>query len=170
MFDLEDRNKGCERTLEELERVPREGDGLVTASRVLGMVSAEARAHAAKCAGCREAVEQLAETRNLLGPLSEAQAEPGPWFVTGVMAAIEAQEREEEREGVWANVRRLAPRLVAFCTLLLVLGGTWAIQVKKTENAERKNASHEESLFEPTGAMPLNDDVLINLGGGEVRR
>ena len=90
--------------------------------------------------------------------------------MTRVMAAIEAQEREEEKEGVWANVRRLAPRLVAFCTLLLVLGSTWAIRVKKTENAQRKNVSYEESLFEPTRATPLSDDVLITVGAGEVRR
>src|SRR5271163_18708 len=105
MFDLDGTTKDCEKTLDELERVQFEGDGLVSGEKLLELLSAESRAHAARCLGCRAAVEQFAEARSLLRPLKEMQAEPGPWFVTRVMATIEAREREEEREGVWANVR-----------------------------------------------------------------
>jgi hypothetical protein len=170
MFDLDNTTKGCEKTLDELERVSFEGQGLVSAASVLEQVSAESRAHAARCAGCREAAEQFAEARNLLRPLAENQAEPGPWFVTRVMAAIAAQEQEEEREGVWANVRRLAPRMVAVSSLLLVLGSTWAIHVRNSEKQRNLMEPYGEALFEPGTASPLNDDVLIGVRPNEVRQ
>jgi hypothetical protein len=169
MFDLESTTKDCEKTLDELERVQLEGDGLISGEKVLEQLSAEARAHAARCLGCCAAVEQFAEARKLLRPLAQMQAEPGPWFVTRVMAALEAHERQEEREGVWANVRRLAPRMVAVCTLLLVLGSTWAIRVRHTEMQQNKMEPYE-ALFEPGPAAPLNDDVMIGTSSGEVRQ
>jgi hypothetical protein len=169
MFDLDSRTKDCEKTLDELERVQLAGEDQVSGERLLGHLSAEARAHAARCLDCRAAVEQLADARNLLRPLTAMQAEPGPWFVTQVMAKIEAREREEEREGVWANVRRLAPRLVAFCTLLLVLGSTWAIHVKQKEVQQNKIEPYE-ALFEPSPSAPLNDDVMIGARPSEVRQ
>jgi hypothetical protein len=170
MFDLGSNTKDCEKTLDELERVSFAGEGTVSAGEILEEVSAEARAHVARCAGCREAVEQFAETRNLLRPLTEKQAEPGPWFVTRVMAAIAAREQDEEREGVWVNVRRLGPRLVAVCTLLLVLGGTWAIRVRHTEVEQSKADGYGEALFEPGGAASFNDDVMIGVSSNEVRQ
>jgi hypothetical protein len=170
MFDLESTTKDCEKTLDELERVSLAGEGIVSAGEVLGKVSVEARAHVARCAGCREAAKQFAETRNLLWPLTQEQAEPGPWFVTQVMAAIAAHEQEEEWEGMWASVRRLGPRLVAVCTLLLVLGSTWAIHVRHAEVEQSKKDGYGEALFEPAGAAPFNDDVMIGASPTEVRQ
>jgi hypothetical protein len=169
MFDLESTTKDCKKTLDELERLQLEGDGPVRGEKVLEQLSAVSRAHAARCLGCRGAVEQFAEARNLLRPLTRMQAEPGPWFVTRVMAAIEAHEQQEEREGVWANVRRLAPRMVAVCTLLLVLGSTWAIRVRHTEMQQNRVEPYE-ALFEPGPAAPLNDDVMIGGSSSEVRQ
>src|ERR1700730_13332937 len=170
MFDLESTTKDCEKTLDELERVSLAGEGMVSAGDVLGEVSAEARAHVARCAGCREAAEQYAETRNVLWPLTEDHSAPGPWFVTQVMAAIAAREQEEAWEGVWASVRRLGPRLVAVCTLLLVLGSTWAIHVRHAEVEQSKTDGYGEALFGPGGAAPLNDDVMIGVSPAEVRQ
>ena len=172
MFDLDSMTKDCEKTLDELERVSFEGEELVSAASVLEKVSAEARAHVVRCAGCRDAAEQFAEARNLLRPLAEKQAEPGPWFVTRVMAAIAAQEQEEEREGIWANVRRLAPRLVVVSTLLLMLGSTWAIRLRNSEMQQNNKMPepYGEALFEPGAAAPLNDDVLISVRPNEVRQ
>ena len=169
MFDLESTTKDCQKTLDELERVRIEDDGVVSGENVLEELSADSRAHAVRCLDCRAAVEQFAEARNLLQPLTQMQAEPGPWFVPRVMAAIEAREREEERDGVWANVRRLAPRLVALCTLLLVLGSTWAMRVRQTEKQQTVMAPYE-ALFEPGPGAPLNDDVMIGASSNEVRQ
>jgi hypothetical protein len=171
MFDLESTTKDCQKTLDALEQVRIEGDGRVSVETVLELLSADSRAHAVRCLDCRAAVEQFAEARNLLQPLRQMQAEPGPWFVTRVMAAIEAREREEEREGVWANVRRLAPRIVAFCTLLLVLGGTWAMRVRQREVQLQQNRMEPyEALFEPGPSAPVNDDVMIGASSNGVRQ
>lgn len=169
MFELDGTTRFCEMTLDELANLPLQV-GEVSSGSVLAMVSAEARAHLARCRGCLEAVEQLVESRNVMLPLVDATIEPGPWFVTRVMAAIEAQERQEEREGVWASVRRLAPRLVAFCTLLLVLGGTWAVRVRRTELQQRDVQSASEALFDPAGGVAFNDDVMTNVSASEARQ
>ena len=85
---------------------------------------------------------------------------PGPWFATRAMAAINAREQEEEaRDGVWISVRRLAPRLVALSALLLVLGGSWALQLRKTEgmNVERRGG---DMVFDSSATPTWYDDGL----------
>jgi len=76
------------------------------------------------------------------------------------MAAINAREQEEEaRDGVWISVRRLAPRLVALSALLLVLGGSWALQLRKTEgmNVERRGG---DMVFDSSATPTWYDDGL----------
>jgi hypothetical protein len=76
------------------------------------------------------------------------------------MAAITAQEKEEEaRAGVWISVRRLAPRLVALSALLLVLAGSWALELGKTDalNAERKSG---DIVFDASVSPVSYDDGL----------
>jgi len=94
--------------------------------------------HASGCAECREAAEDLALTRVALQPLGELSPEPGPWFATRVMAAIAGRESEMDlSDAVWVSVRRLAPRLVAVCALLLLLASTWTYQLRRVEIASR---------------------------------
>jgi len=69
MFDLESTTKDCQKTLDELERVRVEGDGLVSGENVLEQLSTDSQAHTGRCLDCRAAVEQFAEARNLLRPL-----------------------------------------------------------------------------------------------------
>jgi len=49
---------------------------------------------------------------------------------------------------------------VAFCTVLLVLGGTWALEVRRAEEARQAEMRPVEGLFETTASTPLNDDIL----------
>ncbi len=165
---LELKNSECRRFLEEMETVPVSDGREGTAELVLQRMSSDARGHAGVCRDCRAALEDLVDTRRALQPMSVPVAEAGPWFATRVMAAIRARENEleERRDGVWLGVRRLAPRLVALCALLLVLGTTWAYQVRQGELARRLERSPGESVFESVPA-PLNDDVLV--GAGERR-
>jgi hypothetical protein len=165
---LELKNNECRRFLDEMETVPVSDGRDGTAEVTLERMSSGARGHAASCADCRAALEEMLDTRRALQPMSARAAEAGPWFATRVMAAIRARENEleERRDGVWLGVRRLAPRLVAFCALLLVLGTTWAYQVRQGELARRLERSPGESVFESVPA-PLNDDVLV--GAGERR-
>jgi hypothetical protein len=165
--ELEMKNRECRRFLEELEGLAASDAGEATAPSVLEQMSSEARGHAGTCGDCRLAVEDLVETRRALLPMSRAVAEPGPWFVARVMAAIRAKENElEERSnGVWLSVRRLAPRLVAVCAVLLVVGTTWAVQLRREELARRAWLGSADSVFQSVPA-PLNDDVMVG-GQGE---
>ena len=165
--DLEMKNSKCWRFLEELEEVAVSGAGEVKPQTLLAQMSSKARGHAELCADCSGAVENLAETRMALLPLSEPVAEAGPWFAARVMAAIRVKETEleERRNGVWLSVRRLAPRLVALCTLVLVLGTTWAVELRRADLARQPELGGAESVFESVPA-PMNDDVLVG-GQGE---
>jgi hypothetical protein len=164
--DLEMKSSECRRFREGLEGVLAGGAGEVNSETVLAQMSSEARGHAAVCAECSGAVEDLAETRKALLPMGTPVAEAGPWFATRVMAAIRAKENElEERSnGVWLGVRRLAPRLVALCAVLLVVGTTWMVQLRREELARQPELGAAESVFESVPA-PLNDDVLVSAPG-----
>ncbi|MGB8494852.1 MAG: hypothetical protein WCE53_10675 [Candidatus Acidiferrum sp.] len=164
--DLEMKNSECRRFLEELEGVLTSAVE-VNSQTVLAQMSSAARGHAEVCAECSGAVEDLAETLKALLPMSTPVAEAGPWFAARVMATIRAKENElEERSnGVWLGVRRLAPRLVALCAVVLVVGTTWAYQVRQEDLARQLALHPAESVFESAPA-PLNDDVLVG-GQGE---
>ena len=152
----------CEAFLEALEATSPDKGTEALPEVLLGLMNGLTRGHAEVCADCKAAVEAMSVTRRELARLPEAALEPAPWFTTRVMGAIRAKESEieEKKNGVWVSVRRLAPRLVAFCTLLLVVGGTWALEVRKAEEARQAEMRPVESLFDTTASTPLNDDVL----------
>ncbi len=162
---LELKNSECRRFLEEMETAPVSDGRDGTAEATLERMSSEARGHVGVCVDCRVALEDLLDTRRALQPMSAPVAEAGPWFAARVMAAIRSRENElEERSnGVWIGVRRLAPRLVALCALVLVLGSTWAYQVTQGELARQLQLNPGESVFESVPA-PLNDDVMLGAG------
>jgi hypothetical protein len=155
----------CERFREELELLQLPVDERVDRYGLLVKLTAKTRGHSEVCGDCMQAVDDLAETRNLLVTTADGSAavEPGPWFASKVMNAIAAQEKEiEQGEGVWQSVRRLAPRLAAVCALLLVIVGTWAVEVRQ-EYVARQMTMPGESLFEATPAAVLNDDVMLSV-------
>jgi hypothetical protein len=146
----------CRRFLNALEELPPSGSTQKSAEEWRAELPEAEEEHAGRCEACRTALEEFAETRNALAGV--AVHEPGPWFTARVMAAINARE-EEAREGVWISVRRLAPRLVALSALLLVLGGSWALELRKTDglNAERRNG---DMVFDSSVAPAWYDDML----------
>jgi hypothetical protein len=82
------------------------------------------------------------------------------------MAAIAGRESEMDlRDAVWMSIRKLAPRLVAVCALLLVLASTWTYQLRQIEIAGRTQAA-SDTVLEPGQTAPLNDDVLISATEG----
>ena len=152
----------CEWFLNELERMP--VDARAVAAELLGRMPELAQEHGVQCASCSAALQDLAETRKALEGMKEGMPEAGPWFVARVMAAIRAEEEEieERKEGVWIGVRRLAPRVVAFAAVLLVLGGTWAIESRRAEQARRPVVRPAESLFEGPKSAPGNGDIVAS--------
>jgi len=150
--------KNCRRFLDALEELPASGNLRKSAEEWLAELPEADEEHAGSCEACRTALEEFTETRNALSGMTVPKA--GPWFAARVMAAISAREREEEaRDGVWISVRRLAPRLVALSALLLVLGGSWALELRKTDrmNAERRGG---DMVFDSSVAPTWYDDGL----------
>ena len=164
--ELEMKNSKCGDFQEELEGLAASSAAEVTVPGILAQLTSEARGHAEVCGECGRAVEDLVETRKALLPMRTEVAEPGPWFVARVMAAIHAKENEveEQRNGVWLGVRRLAPRLVALCGVALVAGTTWVYQLRQEELARRTWLGSTNSVFQAEPA-PLNDDVLEDVQG-----
>jgi hypothetical protein len=150
--------ENCRRFLDALEELPVDGNAQKSAEEWRAELPGTEDEHAGRCEACRTALEEFTETRNALAGVR--LHEPGPWFAARVMAAIHAREKEEEaRDGVWISVRRLAPRLVAVSVLLLVLGGSWALELRKTEgmNAERRAG---DMVFDSSVAPTWYDDGL----------
>ena len=154
----------CEEFLETLEGLPVNVPGTGSAAEWLALLPEAARAHAAKCESCEGAWKDFCETRSALAELKEGLPEPGPWFAVRVMASIRAQEKEmEERtNAVWISVRRLAPRLVTFAAVLLVLAGTWALESRRAEDTRQRQMRPAEGLFEATPSAPVNDDIVAS--------
>src|ERR1700739_3352597 len=141
-----------------LEELPLSGNTRMSAEQWRAEMPEAEEEHAGSCEACRTALEEFAETRNALSGI--ALLEAGPWFTARVMAAIAAREKEEEaQDGVWISVRKLAPRLVALGALLLLLGGSWALELRKTEgiNTERRSG---DMVFDSSIAPTWYDDGL----------
>jgi len=153
-------SKACRSFRDALQELPLKGGAQIGAEEWLAELPREDAEHAGSCDACQEALEEFAETRQALAgmPLREA----GPWFMARVMAAIAAQEKEEEADGVWISVRRLAPRLVAVSALLLVVGGSWAMQQTRKDAAalERRNG---DIVFDSSAAPTWYDDGMSTL-------
>jgi hypothetical protein len=172
MFNLgPTKNAACERLLEELEWVPAEGVEVIAPEDILQRISEDSQRHARVCVNCSEAVELVVESRNALQPLRENAMEAGQWFTTRVMRAIETKEAEiEERQnGVWVSVRNLAPRLIAFCALLLVVGSTWAIQLHRAEQARQMSTQQAEGLFDTGPSGQPSDEGIAIFSSAEAR-
>jgi hypothetical protein len=148
--------ENCRRFLDALEELPLSANTRKSAEEWRAELPEVEEKHAGSCEACRMALEEFAETRNALAGVTVQ--EPGPWFTVRVMAAINARE-EEARDGVWISVRRLAPRLVALSALLLVLGGSWALELRRTEGmkAERRGG---DPVFDSSAQPTWYDDGL----------
>lgn len=148
----------CERFRDALDALPVSGSAQRSAEDWRGKLPEAEAWHADGCESCRTALEEFAEARAALAGMSVV--EPGPWFTARVMAAIAAKEREEEsRDGVWVYVRRLAPRMVALSTLLLILGGSWAVQERNRDLAS-PDGSGGDLVFDSSSAPSWYDDGL----------
>ena len=160
-------SSGCQEFREELEVLPLKVNMGSELRMLLEEMSPGSRKHASKCADCREAADDVALTRSALRPLGEVSAEPGPWFATRVMTAIAGRESEMDlRDAVWVSIRRLAPRLVAVCALLLLLASTWTYRLRQMEIVGRTQTGSADTVLEPGQPAPLNDDVLLSTTEG----
>ena len=161
---LNRRRDKCERLQDLLESSA--ADVLVASiEKLVESLPAEGRTHFADCRRCREALQDLLATRELLlGAVAPAE-DGGPWFAKRVLSAIAAHERELAfPASAWSMVPRFASRLAWASAIVLVAGSAWLYQ-RSTPSTIRQPAaaSWPEYLFEAP-APPMNqDDVLISM-------
>ena len=160
----------CEWFLNELEMLPTDGPKGASPEKLLEGMPGAAREHVLRCASCDLALRDFADAREVLESIKEGLPEAGAWFTTRVMAEIRGKEAEIEelRNGVWISVRRLAPRLVAFAALLLVLGGTWALQVRRAERLREPVVRPAESMFETVPNAPADEELVASVNEGQL--
>ena len=155
-----DNRVSCEWFLTQLEELPREGRPALELWRA--KLPQLAQQHAASCADCQAALQDLIDTRLALQSAPTIFPHLGPWFSARVMQAIASRELQDQEtiEGFWVGVRRLAPRLVAFAMLLLMLGGTWAFEENRAARDNNSQAPSIEGIFQGAPSTPVNDDVV----------
>jgi len=165
MWDLlNERNEECEHLLDLLEDPSAATARAQSVAEMLEVLPAAQRAHVAACESCREAARDVVEAREIVrGAVPRAQ-EPGPWFVTRVMAAIAAKEKElSEVTKTWLAVPRFASRLaLASCAVLLV-ASTWVFENRSTMVKQSSTLASQESLFEAPQPSANQDDILISV-------
>src|SRR5579864_4075558 len=108
MWDLlSGKDSECTQFRETLEVL---SDAKSTEELLSGLRTAQ-QSHAATCADCQAAVQELFEVRTLLKGM-HAPAAPDAWFAGRVMKAIAVREEElAGPAGTWIAVPRLASRL-----------------------------------------------------------
>ena len=158
LFNRESRD--CQSFRDALEAMPVSSELHLSVENLLEELPEEMKAHGVRCEACRATLEEFVETRNALAGMSMNTPQAGPWFTARVMSAIAAKEREDEaRDGVWISVRRLAPRLVAVSALLLVLGGSWALE-QSQRNLPTADRRGGDLVFDSSAVPPSYDDGL----------
>lgn len=161
---LNQRRNECERLQDLLESSAADVLG-GSIEELVKSLPAEVRAHFADCLSCREAVQALVATREILLSAVAPAEDGGPWFAKRVLSAIAAREREIAIPvSAWSMVPRFASRLAWATAIVLLAGSTWLYQGSKPSTIRQPAAvSSPEYLFEAP-APPMNqDDVLISM-------
>lgn len=166
MWDLlKKKSQECREFQEALETASSAAFLALTREELLAALSVACQKHAASCAECSVAVDELLSARALLRALPAHSNTPAPWFAPRVMAAIAAKESELRRAGSpWAAVPRFASRLALATAAMLLVVSTWVYQRPVTAPANRTVAdAAPESLFDTSQPALSQDDVLVSL-------
>jgi hypothetical protein len=135
-----------------------------TFSELLAAAPSALKAHAATCADCRSAVENIVQARALLAELPSSAAMAGPWFAPRVMAAIAARKTELTRAAdTWTFLPKLAARLTWASAVALLLASTWLYQKPVSTSAKPVLTDITGEPLVDATTPPTNDDVLVSL-------
>ena len=120
------------------------------------------RKHVNHCGDCRSAARELLEVRAMF-QREDTSAQPGPYFLARVMAAIADRELELEKSSqTWAAVPRLAYRLSLLASLTLLAAGSWLYQRPHHATvAGVTYAQSNEGLVDGSGGT-IQDDFLLS--------
>lgn len=160
---LNRRNDECSQLQDFLEDAATTNPRVASVEKLLEALPATQRTHFAACPDCRDAARELLAARELMGVIPPSAQEPGPWFVTRVMAAIVAREKElSESAKTWIAVPKFASRLALASAALLLVTSTWLYERPLPAPApDTTSAAAQESLFESSAPMANQDDVLL---------
>jgi hypothetical protein len=121
--------------------------------------------HAKSCADCREAAENILETRALLSAVPSSATLPGPWFASRVMAAIAVRKAELARAAdAWTFLPKLASRLTWASSIALLLASAWLYERPVTSPPVTVRAVATDIIGEPVvdiSAQPSADDEFV---------
>jgi hypothetical protein len=153
----------CSQLQDFIEEAAAKNPQIAVVEELLEALPPAPRAHFASCPDCRDAARELLAARKLLGVISPTAPEPGPWFVTRVMAAIAAKEQElSEVAKTWLAVPKFASRLAFASAALLLVASTWIYERPfPAPVSEATAAAAQESLFETPASAAAPDDVLL---------
>lgn len=166
LWNLLRKNKeGCRRLRDVLEEVAATPLKSTSVEALMNDLSAEERGHVEACSDCREAVQELAATKELFRGVTSYTEEERPWFAARVMAAISAREREiAAKLSTWSEFSRFAPRFAWVAAILLLAGTTWFYEKVVRTPVHQFNGTPQESIFE--APQPTSqDDVLVSMAG-----
>src|SRR5260370_32359941 len=154
---------GFHGALERLSRVE-EADTLdtVTLQALVAGLPERARQHVSACSDCRSAADEWLQVRGMFQH-QDTGAQPGPYFLARVVAAIADREAELEKGSqTWAAVPRLASRLSILASLTLLVAGSWLYQHPRNATVAGVSATQSsEGLVEGSNST-IQDDFLLN--------
>lgn len=165
-FLLNKRGAECRDFQMRLEDAAGSAPGAQTFAELLAVVPGAMSGHAAQCADCRAAAENLLAARALMAEMPSHAARGGPWFAPRVMAAIAARTVELGRAtDTWTFLPKLAARLTWASAIALLLASGWLYQ-RPVSTAVTAKSVVTDITGEPLreSAMPANnDEVLVSL-------
>jgi hypothetical protein len=174
MWMLNNENaKDCEPAREELERIAggHATHEFTSLDSLLDQLPQNERLHASGCAECQLFAKDLLELKTIFAAEREDArdsgaklAQPGPFFMARVMAAIKAREAEEDKSAqTWAAVPRLAHRLTLLASLTLLVAGGWLYERPTQPNtvAGISAEQNSEGLVEGSSTA-MQDDFVLN--------
>lgn len=159
---------GCEQIEARLEDAAElaveRGEGLA--------LSADLAAHVSNCARCSEKLDAMALSRSLLRSGLEPAAQPGPYFIARVMAAIRAEEgrRSDESLVFWRPLEHLAARMAMAAAMVVMLLSFYAYAYvlpqsrvdEVSQNQPVELVPHQQADAQPQ----TKDEVLMSLVEG----
>lgn len=165
--------KNCDATREELERTTgrQAMQEFTSLDGLLEQLPQNERLHASGCAECQLFAKDILELKTILAAERESErgsglrrAQPGPYFMARVMAAIAAREAEEDKSAqTWAAVPRLAHRLTVLASLTLLIAGGWLYQRPAQPNTVAGISAEQNSEGLVDGSSTaVQDDFLLN--------
>jgi hypothetical protein len=162
--------KPCRDLQMHLEEAARTAPGAKSISEFAATMPGAWKEHAATCADCRAAAENILKTRALLAEMPSHGAMGGPWFAPRVLAAIAARKAELSRAAdTWTFLPKLAARLTWASSIALLLASAWLYQRPATMPATATSAKAVatdivgDPVVEPATQSGGDDEFLLSL-------